>query len=180
MPTGKGNEAALAEKLAAGTQKHLSTLAQVVIGSRTFTPAQVENDLQAFAKLRMTVDAAKAVVKAALQDEKSKAPAMRAFFRAFIEYVRAAFGNSPDVLADFGLAPKKARKPLTAEQLAAAAAKRAATRKARGTRGKKAKLAVKGDVTGVVVTPVTASPSSPQPAPTASNASSAPGNGSHS
>jgi hypothetical protein len=166
MPTSKNNEAALATKLAAGAQKHLSGLAQLVIGSGTFTPAQVEAQLQSFANLRNSVNTAKAAVSAALTDEQSQGPAMRAFYIAFIAYVRAAFGNSPDVLADFGLAPKKARKPLTADQKAAAAAKRNSTRAARGTKGKRQKAAIKGDVTGVVVTPVTA-PHPPAAAPLA-------------
>jgi len=170
MPTKKSNEATLAVKLAAGTQKHLSTIGQLILESGTYTPAQVEAELQAFAKLRATVDAAKAAVKAALADEKSKGPAMRAFYIAFIAYVRAAFGNSPDVLADFGLAPKKARKPLTAEQMAAAAAKRKSTREARGTLGKRKKSAIHGDVTGVVLTPVTGAPAAPA-APNASGES---------
>ena len=81
---------------------------------------------------------------------------MRAFLVAFVSFIRGTFGDSPAVLADFGLTPKKARKPRTTEQLAAANAKSAATRKARGTTSKKQKLAVKGDVTGVLVTPTTA------------------------
>ena len=171
MPTKKSDEATLAEKLAAGTQKHLSTIGQLILESGTYTPAQVEAELQAFAKLRAAVDAAKAAVKAALADEKSKGPAMRVFYMAFIAYVRAAFGNSPDVLADFGLAPKKARKPLTAAEQAAAAAKRKSTREARGTMGKRKKSAIHGDVTGVVVTPVTAAAPTAPAAPAAPNAS---------
>ena len=142
----KNSEAPLAEQLAAGTQKHLSTITQLIVGSGTYTPTQVETQLNAFAALRNDVDAAKAVVKAKLADEATQSPAMRAFFLAFIAYVRAAFGNSPDVLADFGLAPKKVKAPLTAVQKAAAA-KAKATREARGTKGSKARLAVKGNVT---------------------------------
>jgi hypothetical protein len=171
MPTSKNTEAALAEKLAAGTQKHLSGIGQLVLESGTFTPAQAQAQLQSFAKLRHDVDAAKSAVQAALQDEKSRAPTMRAFYTAFIVYIRAAFGNSPDILADFGLPPKKARKPRTAEQLAAAAAKRKSTRLARGTKGKKQKAAIKGDVTGVVLTPV-ASPHAAQAAPAPAGAPS--------
>jgi hypothetical protein len=85
-------------------------------------------------------------------------------------------------LADFGLQPPKARKPLTNEQRAAAVAKLRATRAARGTTSKKQKLSVKGDVTGVQITPVRTAPaastasirpasSPPQPA---SNTSTAP------
>jgi len=177
MPTsivrGRSSEADLAEQLAAGTQKHLSTLTQVIIGSGTFTATEVETQLKAFATLRNDVDAAKAVVKAKLADEAAQGPALRAFFTAFIAFVMAAFGNSPDVLADFGLKPKKVRAPLTSVQKAAAAAKSKATREARGTKGSKAKLDVSGNVTGVLVTPITTG-AAPQPAQTASNASSAP------
>jgi len=178
MPKSKSSEAALAVKLAAGTQKHLSTVTQVILGSGTFTPAQVVTELQDFAALRDSVDTAKAAVKAALQDEQSKGPALRAFVIAFIAFVRAAFGNSPDVLADFGLSPKKVAKPLTAAEQAAAVAKRNATREARGTKGKVAKASIHGNVTGVNITPVTApavtSPAAAAPAaaePAAPNAS---------
>jgi hypothetical protein len=59
------------------------------------------------------------------------------------------------VLADFGIHPK-ARTPPTVEASLAAVAKRRATRAARRTMGSQQKKAVKGDVTGVVVTPTTA------------------------
>jgi hypothetical protein len=58
-------------------------------------------------------------------------------------------------LAEFGLAPKKARKPLTTDARLAATAKLRATRKARGTMSKKQRLLITGDVTGVTITPVT-------------------------
>jgi hypothetical protein len=87
---------------------------------------------------------------------------------AYKRLVLAAFANATQTLTDFGLAPPKARAPLTVEQLAARAAKAKATRTARGTTSKKQKLAVKGNVTGVIVTPVTApteakSPTAPVP-----------------
>jgi hypothetical protein len=75
---------------------------------------------------------------------------------AFVQFLRAAFGNQPDVLADFGLQPKKAATALTTEEKAAAAAKRAATRAKRNTMGPVQKKKVKGTVTGVVVTPINA------------------------
>ena len=152
----KSNEAALAMKLVAGTEKHLAAVTQVILVGGTFTPAQLETQLQlqAFATLRSDVDAAKAAVKAKLEDERTKGPAMRALLAAFVGFVQAAFGGSPDILADFGLTPKKGKKPLTAEQQAAANAKRTATRKARGTMGKRKKLAIVGNVKGVTVTPI--------------------------
>jgi uncharacterized protein (DUF1501 family) len=154
--------AALAESLAAGVQKHLSTVTQLIVGSGTYTPVQVANQLLAFAKLRTDVDTAKAALKATLTDEEAQGPALREFFLAVLQYVRAAYGNSPDILADFGLPPKKTRTPQTVEQKAAAAAKRKATREARGTVGSRKRQTIKGNVTGVEITPVTTS-SAPQP-----------------
>jgi hypothetical protein len=55
---------------------------------------------------------------------------------------------------------------LGTEKRATATAKARATRLARGTKGKKQKLAIRGDVTGVTVTPIVASPS-PAPTPVA-------------
>ena len=71
-------------------------------------------------------------------------------------FAKASYRNSPDVLADFGIT-SKARVAPTVESKAAAVAKRAATRAARHTMGPKQKEGVKGDVTGVVVTPTKAS-----------------------
>jgi len=176
----KTNEAALAESLSAGTQKHLSTTTQLLVGGGTYTPTQVETQLNAFATLRNDVDAARTALEAKLAAEQAQITTLRTFLLAYVAFVRATFGNSPDVLVDFGLAPRKAPTPLTAEQKTAAAAKRKATREARGTTGKKAKLAVKGNVTGVVVTTVTSAPTDPpavtpaQPAPTTSPATPAP------
>jgi hypothetical protein len=154
-------EAALAEQLAAGTQKHFSTMPQMIVGGAAVTPTQAETQLNALAALRNDVTAARITLKAKLAAERAQIAALRTFLVAYVAYVRATFGNSPDVLADFGLLPKKAATPLTGEQQAAAAAKRRATREARGTKGKKARLAVKGNVTGVVVTPLTSATSAP-------------------
>jgi hypothetical protein len=64
---------------------------------------------------------------------------------------------------------------MTVEAKAVAVAKRDATRQARGTTSKKQKLAVKGDVTGVVLTPVTApAPATPAPQPVTTTASGTP------
>jgi hypothetical protein len=161
----KSTEAALAEQLAAGTQKHLSTMTQLMVDGSTITPAQAEAQLNALSALRTAVTAARTTLEAKIAAETAQLPALRVFLVAFVAFVRGTFGNSPDILADFGLLPKKATTPLTVEQKAAAAAKSKATREARGTTGKKAKLAVKGNVTGVVVTPVTTPAATPASEP---------------
>jgi hypothetical protein len=141
--------------LIAGAKKHFSTTSSLVIGNATFTPAQIEASLQTLSDLRTAVDDAKAVTQTKVAAEVAQAPALRSLMAAFVAYVKVTFGKTPDVLADFGLKPNKVRAPLTAAQTAAAVAKRAATRAARNTKGAVQKKAVKGNVTGITVTPIT-------------------------
>ena len=163
----KGQVTALAKQLIAGTAKHLASTTQVALLGGSFTPDQITSKLQLLVTLRSDVDASKATTKAKIANEVAQTPALRAFMSAFESFVRAAYGSSPDVLADFGISPK-ARTPLTVEAKAAAAAKRAATRAARHTVGPTKKKAIKGDVTGVLVTPMTGSPPTVAPSsPTA-------------
>ncbi len=154
----KGTEVALATQLVAGTQKHFASIATLMFASGSFTPAQVVAQLQQLITFRTDVDTARSALEAKLATETAQAPAVLTFMRGYMQFVKTTFSKSPDVLADFGLKPNKAKTPLTVEQKAAAAAKREATRAARGTKGSKAKQAIKGNVTGVVVTPVTAAP----------------------
>ena len=76
------------------------------------------------------------------------------------------YSNAPQTLGLFGLTPPKAKAPRTAQQKAVAVAKAKATREARGTTSAKAKAAIKGNVTGLQVTPITVS-ASPEPVPSA-------------
>jgi hypothetical protein len=161
----KGQVVVVAKQLIAGTEKHLTSATQIPLVGGSFTPAQITSELQSLVTLRADVDASKASTTAKIANEATRMPALRAFMSAFESFVKGAFGSSPDVLADFGIT-RKSRAPLTVEAKAAAAAKRASTRAARHTMGSKQKLAVVGDVTGVVVTPVRA------PAPTVPTQSS--------
>ncbi len=164
----KASEIALATQLIAGAQKHLANLASFTVASTAYTPAQVTADLQQLVVLLTAVAAARSVVSAKVADEKAEAPTLRSVMAAFVSYVRLTYSGSPDVLADFGIAPTKARTPLTAEQKVVAVAKRASTRKARGTTSKKAKLAIKGNVVSVALVPIEAGPPVGTPsAPTA-------------
>lgn len=178
----KGSVVAFAQQLIVGTNKHLASGTQVPLQGGSFTPAQVTAKLQTLVNLRNDVDSAKAQTKAKLAVEKSDLPALRTFQAALVTYVKAAFGTSPDVLADFGLHPKT-RTPMTVEAKTAAAAKRKATRAARHTTSPKQKKSIKGAVTGVTVTPITApapvaaAPISPSAATPTSPSAPAPSTG---
>jgi hypothetical protein len=159
-----------AKQVIAGTAKHLASTQQIVLSGSSFTPDQITSKLQQLVTLRSDVDAAKATAAAKIVTEKAQAPALTALLSAFESFVKVSFGTSPDVLADFGLVPK-ARATVTAQAKAAAAVKSAATRAARHTMGSRQKQGIKGDVTGVLMTPITAPPpvvTAPAPsAPTA-------------
>ncbi len=101
-------------------------------------------ELQAFIDNRAAVVAAQATAKTKVAAERAALPALDAFILAFVAFIRLTFGPKANVLADFGLAPRKARAPLTAEQKAVAVAKRNATRAARLVISKNKKRASKG------------------------------------
>ena len=144
-----------AESLIAGVQKHLAT-GQLTFAGGQFTAVQITSELQQLVTLQAAVTTARSALAARVSTQTVAQPALRAFMSALVQCIRVQFGTQADVLADFGLAPRKAPTPPTVEQKAAASAKRAATRAARGTKGPKAKLGIKGAVTGVVVSPVVA------------------------
>jgi hypothetical protein len=159
MPVGKNTLADRAELLLGGLRKHLSNASSMAFASGTFTPAQVEASIQKLIDLRTAVNAAKVATQAKVAEEKAQAAPLRVLLADFTAFAKVTFSNSPDVLADFGLKPKKARAPLTVDQKVTAVARRDATRKARHTMGTEQLKKVKGTVTTIV----TATPSAATP-----------------
>jgi hypothetical protein len=86
--------------------------------------------------------------------------------RAYRTYLRALHGTSTQTLADYGLAPTKAPKPLTVVAKSAKVALNKATRKARSTVGPKQRLAIKGTVSATTEQLPVEPPAAP-PKPTA-------------
>jgi hypothetical protein len=149
--------------LIAGTQKHTPT-GPLTFGGATYDATSLVQTLQSLNNAIVASDAAKAKWNDALkitQDEHAKVDPIIGSYQS---YLVSLLGNAPSTLADYGLAPRKVRTPLTSEEKAAAAAKGAATRVARHTMGTVQKKGVKGNVTGVVVTPVAASSPAASPA----------------
>jgi hypothetical protein len=170
--TGKNSRATRAGKLIAGARKRLPNGGQqITVGGASTTVDAAVNELQSFIDNRTAVVAAQATAKSKLSAERAALPALNAFVNAFTAFVRFMFGAQADALADFGMAPPKARTPQTAEEKAVAAAKRKATRAARGTTGPKAKSEIHGNITAqLVVTPAASAdgaqaPEAPSAAP---------------
>jgi hypothetical protein len=177
---------ALAQVLAliAGTEKHFPT-GQFTIGNTVYTSASLTQVLQGLANAMSALAAAQAAAKDALAAEEAAIAAVGPIVQAYRRIVVAAFANMAQTLGDFGVPAPKARTPLTTEQQAVAVAKAKATRTARGTTSRKQKLAIKGNVTGVTVTPIVAPAVTEPPSAeaavagptTATGESSAPGAG---
>jgi hypothetical protein len=157
----------------AGTQKHAPN-GSFTLGGVVYTAASLEQLFQSLSQAIAAVNAAQASAKAAVSALNGVKAKVGPIIQAYKNLLQTTLGNDPQTLADYDLAPRKVPSPRSSEENAAAKAKAAATRIARGTASKKQKLAVKGNVTGVEVTPVTTSAAPPaQPAPTAPTAPSA-------
>jgi hypothetical protein len=169
----KNDRVSQVTQLIGGTNKHFPNASQqLVFGGATHTASALTQLFQSFVDLRSAVVASQATTKAKVANERAQATSLLAVIDEYVAFVRATFGKQPDVLADFGLAPPKARTPRTAEQKAVAAAKRKATREARHTMGKKQRKVVKGAVNAtLVVTPAPVSPPTVVPAPIPSGSS---------
>jgi hypothetical protein len=72
------------------------------------------------------------------------------------DQVRLMYKDNHTGLGDFGVKPYRDRAPLTNDVLLVRAEKAKATRVKRGTKGKRQKAAIRGDVTGVVIEPIVA------------------------
>ncbi|HZU83687.1 MAG TPA: hypothetical protein VE987_12255 [Polyangiaceae bacterium] len=154
-----------------GIQKHLQNVPSIPLVGTAYTPADLVKLIQSRIDSAGTVAAAKAAWHVTVTSHKALNTSLTPSIRALRQYVINVFGPTSPVLTDFGFSPPKAA-TRTPEEKAAAAAKAKATRKARQTMGKKQKKAVKGTVTGIVITPIDASKGA-SAAVTATGASSA-------
>jgi hypothetical protein len=139
---------------AAGLQQHFPG-GSLVLGNTTYTTAELVQLCQSLIDAITTLDLAQAKVSDAVTALAGTNARVGPVLQACERMVRTMFGSAAGPLGDFSLLPPKPRTPLTTVQLAAAAAKARATRKARGTKSLKQRLAIQGSVTGIVVTPIT-------------------------
>jgi hypothetical protein len=156
------------QALISGLQKQLPNGSFTLV-STAYTTATLVQALQGVIAALSAVTSAHAAVKAALTAWDAEDAKMGPVVLALKRTLQSMFVNAPDTLALFGLSARKAPAPRTGEQIAAAAAKAKATRIARGTSSKKAKSAIKGNVTGITIVPTTI-PSAPEATPPAQQA----------
>ena len=137
-----------------GFTKHPATT-PLTLASQTYTISQIAAVLQSLVSSGTSVLTTRTAWHDAVLDNRKVGAQYASFMTDLRAILEAMYSNSSSTLADFGMTPRKARAPLSTEALVARAAKAKATRTARGTTGKKAKAAIHGNVSGVVITPVT-------------------------
>jgi hypothetical protein len=146
----KEKQLATDTSLLAGIQKYMPTGTLTVL-------SQPETAAQVMAVIQVRLDKAQAVITArstlhqAILDSDAEYAQTEPYVQSVRQSVQAMYVGSPATLSGFGILPKKARVPLTAAKKVLAAAKREATRKARGTMGKKAKASIVGALNGPVM-----------------------------
>ena len=146
-----------ARGLITGTQKHLANETLSFNGATFAAPALIQL-LQQLIDVVTRSDAAKAEWKDALKSMKDGKATIVPVLGAFHAFVVNRFGNAPSTLEDFGIAPRKVPTPLTAEQKAAAAVKRKATRQARHIVGKKQRAKIQAPAATTATTPAPGTP----------------------
>jgi hypothetical protein len=146
-----------------GINTNLQNVSSLPLATSTYTMAALVQLIQS------RIDAANTVVNARAHwvDASATYEALNTkvtqVVRDLRQYVISVYGKDSPVLADFGFTSSK-RTPLTSEQLVVRAQKAAATRKARGTMGKKQKAKIKGTVdTTAPATPPAATPPTAAP-----------------
>ncbi len=132
------------QKMIEGVQGHLADKS-FIVGDKSYAAKDVIAVYQGRVTTGQAVVTARAAWQAAVKADRDQRAQTAVFVGAFRAIVQGMY-QDPGTLADFGLAPRKSTKK-TVETKATAVAKTLATRKARGTMGKKEKSKIKGDIT---------------------------------
>jgi hypothetical protein len=156
------------QQLLAGTQTELPPTLTMHVDGEQLTQAQIVARLQGFLAVYEQVSATKAAYGQALLAQEAMAVQAQAFKVSYGQVLHHVLGKASPMLASFGINVVERKAP-TAETQVLAHAKRLATRKARGTLGKRQKKLIKGaEVAAVTVS----APDAPSALP-ARNASGA-------
>ncbi len=174
MPSPLINKLTLSEyqALVAGIPKYCPNAIFTVAG-QTLTAAEAVTFISALlATVTAVVTAKTGVVDAKLAEEKALSQS-GVIVKGIRQNIALMFSNSTTTLAEFEIAPKKPRTPLSTAARAAADAKAKATREARGTTSKKQKDGISGGVVGVTITPVKSGTAAASTAPTSTETGAA-------
>jgi hypothetical protein len=143
-------------KLIAGTLKH-PPAGPLTVAGQSLTADAIVQVLQSLVDALVKVGAARAAWQEALNEMHGVHAKVVPFIGRYRSVLTGMYGDAPGTLEDYGLTPRKVPVPKTAEQKAAAAALRKATRAVRHTMGKRQKAKIKASAPAQpVVTPAPA------------------------
>jgi hypothetical protein len=160
-------------QLIKGLQANFATKTPLVLKKQTLTVGEIVKQVQARVDARSTTSDAQKAYHSAVQAERESEAEVKPLQQALQRTLQGRFGDDSEKLKEFGIAPTKARKVPVATK-AAAVAKGQATRDARGTKGPKEKLAIKGVAPAA---PVAAATEGPAATPVVNGAPAAGGGG---
>jgi hypothetical protein len=162
----KINRTARDQKIIDAIAEHLSGSATITLGGVAYKAKDLQSQFQAeIAAAKTTLSAKTAWDQAVLAEEKTITE-VTALYKALKAYVIGTYGATSAVVADFGFTPKTTTPSVATK--AQAIEQRAATRKARGTLGKKERLEITGAapavINGAPAAPVATNGAPPKPA----------------
>jgi hypothetical protein len=134
------------QQILQGISTDLQTMSTLPLGATTYTPGSLAAFIQSRIDAANAVNTTRASWLAAVKTYEAINTQAKAVVSDLRYLVMGAFGPTSPKLADFGFSPPK-QATQTQEAKAAAAQKRAATRKARRTLGKRQKAKIKGSST---------------------------------
>ncbi len=158
--TSRTNQQGKDQQVIQGIDQDLKQMTTLYLGGTTYTPTTLKAFVQSRIDAANQVATAKANWQAAAKTYEGINQEANVVIHDLKQVVIGAFGAQSVKLADFGWTPRK-KVVLTPDQKVAAAAKRKATREARGTKGPKAKLGIKGTVPSATTTTGTGTPAAP-------------------
>ncbi len=129
--------------MVAGLKEHAAELPNIAWGPGLRSVHEIAARFQAHLDALDEVAAREALWRAAVVKEARLEKELKKLLQRLTLFLQAVYGDESGRLRDFGLKPRKKAK-ISAQKMMFTIAKRNATRKARGTMGKKQKKAIKG------------------------------------
>jgi len=136
------------------------------VGGSKFAMPDLLTKLTGYRDVYAAVARAEAALAVAIEARDAVNVEATKFLRQTRKAVKSALGGTSATNKSYGITPDKEAAPLPADKLVTRNAKAAATRVARGTKGKRQKAQIHGEV------PASPAPASPTPSPAASATSS--------
>ncbi len=153
----------LNKQVASGFRKHCAKNGGMVVNNEKKSAKEIDSDLRRRAGAEDAVTLARAALHGAVLERQKIEAETNAVFAAVRQTALIMAGNTPEILADFGLSPRKGRRSLSLEEKTAAVDKQLLTKKARHVMGRRQRLEIRAEATPAVATEP-AAPPAPAPA----------------